>query len=61
MLKWTQQLIEHEFCQSNQALIRISWAAVVSPPQLGFWRRLLKENLGRIIWVNVPVHVYQLT
>ena len=30
---------------------------VVSPPQLGFCSRLLKENLGRIIWINVPVNV----
>jgi len=53
MLKWTQHLIEHEFCQSSQALICISWAVVVPPPQLRFWRRLLKEDLGRIVWVNI--------
>jgi hypothetical protein len=29
---------------------------VVSPPQLGFWCRLLKEDLGRIIWINIPIH-----
>jgi len=34
------------FANPSQALIRISWAVVVSPPQLRFWRRLLKENLG---------------
>jgi hypothetical protein len=30
---------------------------VVSPPQLGFCSRLLKENLGRIIRINIPVNI----
>ena len=49
-----------EFRQSSQMSLRvISWAVVVPPPELGFWRRLLKEDLGRIIRVNIPAHIHQ--
>jgi hypothetical protein len=62
MLKRTQLLIEHQgLLQSSQMLLVsiISWSVVVPPPQLGLWRRLLKENLGRIIRVNIPAHIKQ--
>lgn len=53
--------IEHQgLGKSSQMLLGVvSWAVVVSPPQLGLWGRLLKENLGRIIRVNIPEHIQQ--
>jgi hypothetical protein len=43
--------------QSSQTLVCVvRGPMVVSPPQLGFRCRLLKEDLGRIIWINIPIH-----